>query len=343
MVAWRERTTRHFQRYVLSLQYNGQRFAGSSGHPSTMGANRSVLPSVQETMEVALQKFVGRKNFSDVQFSSRTDAGVHAFGNTLHVDIENRRRNEHEVIAPHEPTTVQRALNSILAPKGIGVTSVSAVPSTFHSRFDAKNRTYMYRILVLPRSPSSAGWRGCLFEQDTSLIVSPRKSTHFNVDMMRAAAHPLLGKHDFTSFRNSGCQAAHAIKTLDVLNIDERRWTASPLSKNAPFDFFRGSSFGINAHVQGSCGNLDKNKEQHEAATDTAAYVQEILITVRAKSFLYNQVRNIVGFLMDVGENPEMNKVDAARRAVDVLEQKDRNYAPKKAPASGLYLMHVEY
>ena len=198
-------TTRNFQRYILSMQYNGKLFSGSSGHPSTMGSCRASLPSVQEVVESALHKFVDNSNFSDVQLSSRTDSGVHAFGNTLHVDIENKRRKKNEVVAPHDPVTVQRALNSMLAPKGIGITSVSAVPPTFHARFDAKHRTYMYRLLVLPKNP---GWRNCLFDLNNSWIVSPRRSTYLNVDVMRAAARPLRPRQGPAKLKHVGAPSS---------------------------------------------------------------------------------------------------------------------------------------
>ena len=349
-------SARNFQRYLLSVQYNGKLFSGCSGHPSTKGKNPSILPSVQEVIETALEKFVTKSNFRDFQFSSRTDAGVHAFGNTFHVDIENRRRNTKEQMPPHGSLIVQRALNAYLAPKNIGITSVSQVPSTFHSRFDANNRTYMYRILVMPHKNPS--WRNCLFEQDKSYILAPPKSSILNIDAMRAAAVPLLGNHDFTSFRNSGCQANSAVKTLDVLNIDERCWTAlSPLPNDdmnaaTSFDYFHGSSLGINAHVPGSSGNLEVGYGNREGEVVDNCFdnsnsgrigAQEILITVRAKSFLYNQVRNIVGFLIDIGEDPGMNEIDAERKAIELLKKMDRNEAPKKVPAKGLYLMQVGY
>jgi tRNA U38,U39,U40 pseudouridine synthase TruA len=114
--------------------------------------------------------------------------------------------------------------------------------------------------------------------------------------------------------------------------------------------------------------------------------VQEIIITVRARSFLYNQVRNIVGFLVNqgdrydarvmkhydlvgqyVGEVEEVEEVEegeegeeetqedtssdasvddileSERAATTLLERMDRDVAPAKAPARGLYLMHVGY
>ena len=322
-----------------------------------MGSCRASLPSVQEVVESALHKFVDNSNFSDVQLSSRTDSGVHAFGNTLHVDIENKRRKKNEVVAPHDPVTVQRALNSMLAPKGIGITSVSAVPPTFHARFDAKHRTYMYRLLVLPKNP---GWRNCLFDLNNSWIVSPRRSTYLNVDVMRAAARPLLGNHDFTSFQNSGCQAHSAIKTLDVLDIHERRWTTSPASSStSPFDNFRASSMGLNAYVEGSSGNVGRNSaypcdpgtpfgefvgaSSRVGGESSDEEVQELLITVRARSFLYNQVRNMVGFLAEVGDDTSGDQMKAERNAKRILGCMDRCAAPKKAPAHGLHLMQVGY
>ena len=361
---------RQFQRYVLSLQYNGQLFSGSSGHPSTKGACRARHPSVQESVEAALTQFASAANIRDVQFSSRTDAGVHALGNTLHVEIERRRRKTLESLSPHPAAVVQRALNSTLANKGIGITSASTVPSSFHARFDAKHRTYMYRLLVLPKA--SSGWRCCLFEQDKSWIMSPRYSNYLNVELMRAAALPLLGRHDFSSFRNSGCQANSAVRTLDVLDIRERRWSDVSLPPDltgtefTPFDFFQSSTMGLNGYIPGSSGAVDTSSGgggavEGDPTTDVFAHtnslsriedleVQEIIVTVRARSFLYNQVRNLVGFLVNQGDSrvravdtkpDDIANVGSASR--ELLNKMDRNFAPPKAPARGLYLTHVEY
>ena len=257
-------TRRSFQRYVLSLQYNGKLFSGSSGHPSsTTGTHPSSTPSVQEVVESALHQFADKSNVRDVQFSSRTDSGVHALGNALHVDIERRKRKKGDVLLPHEPISVQRALNSMLASKGIGITSVSTVPSTFHARLDAKHRTYMYRLIVLPKA--STAWRCCLFEQEQSWIFSPSNSNFLNIDLMKAAAKSLLGRHNFSSFQNSGCQSRSAVKTLDVLDIRERRWNPTPLNDDltstdfSPFHFFQGSTMGINSYINGSCGVINTN------------------------------------------------------------------------------------
>ena len=398
---------RVFQRYALSVQYNGKFFCGSSGHPSTMGKHPAKHPSVQEEVEAALHKFARKTNVGDLQFSSRTDRGVHALGNTFHVDIERRSGKDQTLLAPHEPVTVQRALNSMLAPKGLCITSASTVPSTFHARFDAQHRTYMYRLLVLPRA--SAAWRGCLFEQDKSWIISPKNSHYLNVDLMKAAARPLLGTHNFSSFQNAGCQSRTSVKTLDVLDVRERRWSMQSLPNDltcpnfTPFDFFQSSTMGLNSYIPGSSGVISAPASLGGGAvgveeeggghvfTNTNSLmtreqeisVQEIIITVRARSFLYNQVRNIVGFLVNqgdrydarvmkhydlvgqyVGEVEEVEEgeegeeetqedtssdasvddiLESERAATTLLERMDRDVAPAKAPARGLYLMHVGY
>ena len=98
----------------------------------------------------------------------------------------------------------------------------------------------------------------------------------------------MLGNHDFSSFRGSGCQALSPVKTLDKLNIEKIE--------------------------------------------------DEIIFTVEARSFIYHQVRNMVGTLMQVG-NGDLSPEEVKR----ILEAKDRKQAGISAPAYGLYLNKVVY
>jgi tRNA pseudouridine38-40 synthase len=156
------------------------------------------------------------------------------------------------------------------------VIKIEEVPDSFHARFSATGRGYIYRILNR-RAPT------VLLKDRVWTVGYP-----LDVEKMREGAKYLLGHHDFSSFRGAGCQALSPMKTLDKLEI---------ITSGDEIDF-----------------------------------------VVEARSFLYHQVRNMVGTLKSVGDGkflPEDVKV--------ILEAKNRAYAGATAPACGLYLNKVMY
>ena len=176
-------------RWRLTLEYDGGPFVGWQRQPNGM--------SVQEALETAAHRFCGET--VEVAAAGRTDAGVHARGQVAHVDIARESSAE----------TVRAALNFHLKPHPVSVLAAEAVADDFHARFSATGRRYLYRIVVR-RSPLAldAGrvWR----------LLPP-----LDVAAMRAGAQPLLGRHDFSSFRAALCQAPSPVKTLDRLDIEE--------------------------------------------------------------------------------------------------------------------------
>ncbi|MGH8428924.1 MAG: tRNA pseudouridine(38-40) synthase TruA, partial [Solimonas sp.] len=132
-----------------------------------------------------------------VQGAGRTDAGVHALGQVAHLDLASERPVE----------TVRAALNFHLKPQPIAVVEAEMVPSDFHARFWASWRRYRYRILNRRAPPAFD--RGHVWHVPVPL----------DADAMAEAATPLLGRHDFNSFRSAACQAASAVKTLDLLHV----------------------------------------------------------------------------------------------------------------------------
>jgi tRNA pseudouridine38-40 synthase len=132
--------------------------------------------------------------------AGRTDAGVHALGQVAHVDLEKDWRVD----------KVRDALNAHLRPHPVAVLSAEKVAEGFDARFSARKRHYLYRIAN--RRPDLAldrlrAWR------------VPRR---LDVDAMHAAAQRLVGKHDFTTFRSTECQAKSPEKTLDQLDVSRR-------------------------------------------------------------------------------------------------------------------------
>lgn len=178
-------------RYKLTLEYDGTPFAGWQKQPGQSTA--------QETLENAVYSFCGES--VETQVAGRTDAGVHALGQTVHIDLSKA----------HECFTIQEALNYYLrgkhnAPKLV-VLHVERVSEEFHARFSATGRVYLYRILN--RRPPPA------LDHARVWHVVPE----LNIEAMQEAAIYLLGHHDFTSFRASECQAKSPEKTLDRLHI----------------------------------------------------------------------------------------------------------------------------
>ena len=141
------------QRYLLVHEYVGQCFSGWQKQPEG-------VKTVQSVLERAVSEFIGYETI--VMGSSRTDTGVHALANTCHVDLCRRPRkanfsecedNEMEVAPKRRPYScydVRKAINARIGEDQVRVTRVVKVGPDFHARFQAKGRTYFYRIACGP-------------------------------------------------------------------------------------------------------------------------------------------------------------------------------------------------
>jgi len=174
-------------RFKLTLEYDGGGFVGWQRQDNG--------PSVQQALEEAIRRFCGAT--VDTFAAGRTDAGVHAWGQVVHFDLEREASAD----------TVRDALNFHLKPAPISVVRAEAVGGDFHARFSAKARLYLYRI-VNRRAPLA-------LERGRAWLVW----TPLDAAAMHAAAQLLVGHHDFSSFRASLCQADSPMKTLDVLDV----------------------------------------------------------------------------------------------------------------------------
>jgi tRNA pseudouridine38-40 synthase len=174
-------------RYKLTLEYDGGGLVGWQRQANGL--------SVQEVLEAAVERFCGAP--VTVHGAGRTDAGVHALGQTAHLDL------------PREasPDVIRNALNHHVKPHAVAVLAVEDVDEHFDARRSARGRVYLYRILN--RRPPPALERGRVWH------VGPR----LDVEAMQEAARLLIGKHDFTTFRDSLCQAKSPVKTLDRLEL----------------------------------------------------------------------------------------------------------------------------
>lgn len=243
-------------RYKLTIEYDGT---------NTLGWQRQQEGiTIQGVLEDAIVKFCGET--VEVVGAGRTDAGVHAIAQVAHVDFA----EEHDI------ERIQGAINFHLKPHLVSVLKVESVTDDFHARFSAVERGYVYKIIN--RRPRLALHHGHYWQVPLPLDVSA----------MQQAADLLIGEHDFTTFRDSECQAKHAVRTLDEVTL----------------------------------------KQDGE----------QILIYVRAQSFLHHMVRNITGTLAQVGLG-KWNVQDVAT----ALNAKDRTKGGPTAPAHGLYLTHVKY
>lgn len=150
---------------------------------------------MQEALEQAIERFSGET--VTVHAAGRTDAGVHALGQVAHFDLAKRA----------DPNTVRNALNFHLKPVAVAVLKAEPVSDRFHARRSARRRSYLYRI-VNRRAPLALD-RGRAWQ-----VAAP-----LDAEAMHRAAQVLVGRHDFTTFRASRCQATSPVKTLDVLDV----------------------------------------------------------------------------------------------------------------------------
>lgn len=175
-------------RFKLTIEYDGTPFAGWQ-----IQANG---PSIQAELARAIEGFSGQRVVPSG--AGRTDAGVHARGQVAHFDLAR----------DFPPETVRDALNFHLRPAPIAILGCEIVEQAFDARFSAKARHYMYRI-VNRRSPLA-------LDRDRAWQVG----VSLDSSAMREASRCLIGRHDFTTFRSSQCQAKSALRTLDQIDVE---------------------------------------------------------------------------------------------------------------------------
>ncbi len=224
--------------------------------------------TVQGAIETALGKLQAGPH--SIAAAGRTDSGVHATGQVAHCDLEKE----------WDPFRLVSALNAHLRPHPVSILEVVKVADDFHARFSARERRYLFR-LVVRRAPCTHD-KGKVWRVHTPLDLAA----------MQAGAAHLLGKHDFTTFRSTYCQAASPVKSLDEISI-----CAVPYPSGVEYRF-----------------------------------------TLRARSFLHNQVRSIVGTLERVGAGAW--KPDQVKTA---LEAANRQACGPVSPPDGLYMTGVGY
>ncbi|MCF3973665.1 tRNA pseudouridine(38-40) synthase TruA [Paracoccus salsus] len=250
-------------RFALKIEYDGRPFAGWQAQADQ--------PSVQQAVETALGRLdSGFAAGARISAAGRTDAGVHATGQVAHADLKR----------DWDPFRLCEALNFHLKPSPVAVLVAARVGDSFHARFSATERRYLFRLMS--RRAPATHLRGMVWQVQHAL----------DCDAMRRGARMLIGHHDFTTFRSSICQAKSPLKTLDEIRIEERQ----------------------------------------------IPHGREFRFHLRARSFLHNQVRSIVGTLERVGAGSW-----APDRVGEALAARDRAACGPVCPPHGLYLTDVAY
>ena len=217
-------------RYRLTVEYDGGPYRGFQAQAG--------LPTVQAAIEAAITAFSGQS--VRLHGAGRTDAGVHAAGQLIHFDLDKA----------WEARVVMNALNAHLAAQPIAILEASLAPADFHARFSATGRRYLYRILNRA-APPALEW-GRVWHIKTALDAAA----------MDAAAQGLVGRHDFTTFRDAACQSASPVKTLDEVSV----WREGEEIRLA----FAARSF-LHRQVRSMVGSLAWVGEWRWSAADLAA------------------------------------------------------------------------
>jgi tRNA pseudouridine38-40 synthase len=221
----------------LILQYDGTNY---SGWQVQRVRTPERIVTIQGVLEDAIERVTARR--SRVTGASRTDAGVHALGQVASFKTNTTLDTE----------TLRRALNANLPPD-IRIMDVSEVDEDFHPRYSAIRKVYSYLISYSnPPSPFLGRYTWQIYHD-----LSGR------VDLMREAADYLVGEHDFSCFRASGCASKNPVRTIYNINI-----SLSPC-----FEFF---TFRLDVGL--------------------------LKITIEANAFLRHMARNIVGTLVEIGK-----------------------------------------
>lgn len=177
--------------FKIILQYEGTRYQGWQRQDSTEN-------TIQGKLEAILGKMTG-KGFVQVNGSGRTDSGVHALGQTANFKIE----------TDMTPQDILCYINRYL-PEDIGVIDICEMPERFHSRLNAKKKTYVYRIWNSPLP--------CVFERRYVYELEEL----LDISAMQKAAACLIGKHDFKAFTSTKRSKKSTVRTIERIDMEKR-------------------------------------------------------------------------------------------------------------------------
>ena len=176
---------------LVKLSYVGTDFAGFQVQPNARTVQRVLCDAADEAFGMAC----------DVTGCSRTDSGVHAHGFVCTIAPHEKSGFGDELTIP--ASRVARALGRFLPPD-VAVTGAAFVPDNFHPRYDAKGKTYFYRIYSGQRDPFLEGralWRPKPFSEEAIFTA-------------RECAAKYIGTHDFGAFMASGSDVEDTVRTV---------------------------------------------------------------------------------------------------------------------------------
>ena len=179
------------QRYKIQIEYEGTPFVGWQFQKNGQ--------SVQEVLQKSIFNF--SKENVIVTGAGRTDSGVHALAQVAHFDLKKKIQKKN--LLP--------AINQNISNKSVTVLKINRVNKNFHSRYDARKRTYLYLII----------------NRQSPLALQKNKAWHIrkNLDIkaMKKGAKLLLGTHDFSTYRAASCGAKSPVKTMEKILIKKNK------------------------------------------------------------------------------------------------------------------------
>jgi tRNA pseudouridine38-40 synthase len=284
--------------FKLTLAYDGTPYHGWQIQPS--------LDTVQGTLSDAIHRTTGERVLP--QGSGRTDTGVHALAQVASFSLA----------APIPPANLHRALNRCLPPS-IRILSAELAPPHFHARHSALHKTYEYRIFPLCQESrtSNPEPRTCVDD----LICPPTLAPYvypcpwpLDITALNAAAHHVLGTHDFTTFAAADPDLTHRDNPSEIEAVIPTERTAR--------------------------GEGPPHLSFARTITHSAFHTHDNLLiyTVTANGFLHHMVRNLVGTFVQAGAH----RLDP-ESVPTLLAARNRAAAGPTAPPTGLFLLSVTY
>ena len=177
--------------YLIKIEYDGTNFVGWQYQKNGK--------TVQEVIEKALFKIF--KSKIKISGAGRTDKGVHAIGQYANFKIKKKIESENKFL---------NSINFFLKKNLISITKIQKKNLHFHSRHNAKERIYEYKII------NRAG--GLSLDQNRAWHIKSK----LNIKLLKKGAKILTGKHDFSTFRSSSCSAKSPIKKMNSVKVVKR-------------------------------------------------------------------------------------------------------------------------
>ncbi len=176
----------NMKRILLKIEYDGSRYSGWQKQPERK--------TIQGEIEDAIFRSIGEK--VEVFASGRTDAGVHAFGQTAHFDLN----------LPVPVSKIPQIINNNL-PKDISIIQVKEVEDNFHARFSIKKKTYLYKIYNSSEKNAFIAYRAGWIKEK------------LNISKMKEISNLLIGQHDFRGFCSSNTATQDFVRTIFDIKI----------------------------------------------------------------------------------------------------------------------------